>query len=284
MKPVVRGTLAITVLLAPTGMAAPTWAQLGSSFAQNPIPVNSDNFVRAETDRYFGARARETGLAKFEHRRQPLSIDAQSVIRGNRDTLYSTGVFDLKAGPVTITLPDAGSRFRSMLVITEDGYMPQVVYDAGRYSFTRAQIGTRYVMLGIRTLVDPDSPDDLAKAHSLQDATKIEQPGGPGMFEVPNWDAVSQKKVREALLVLYNMLPDQNRMFGTKEEVDPVRRLIGAAGGWGGNPDKEATYLNVNPKQNDGKIVHRLSVKDVPIDGFWFEIRRFDVLADDIAH
>jgi hypothetical protein len=65
------------------------------------------------------------------------------------------------------------------------------------------------------------------------------------------------------------MLPDQNRMFGTKEQVDPVRRLIGAASLWGGNPDKEATYVNVVPTKNDGTTVYRLKVKDVPVDGFW---------------
>ena len=38
---------------------------------------------------------------------------------------------------------------------------------------------------------------------------------------------------------------------------------------WGGNPEKEATYLNVTPSKNDDKTVYRLSVKDVPVDGFW---------------
>ena len=42
----------------------------------------------------------------------------------NRDTLYSAAVFDLDAGPVTITLPDAGKRFMSMQVIDEDQYTP----------------------------------------------------------------------------------------------------------------------------------------------------------------
>jgi hypothetical protein len=58
-------------------------------------------------------------------------------------------------------------------------------------------------------------------------------------------------------------------MFGAKSEVDPVRHLLGAASGWGGNPDKDAVYLNIVPKQNDGNTVYRLTVKDVPVDGFW---------------
>ena len=43
----------------------------------------------------------------------------------NRDTLYSAAVFDLDAGPVSITLPDAGRRFLSMQVINEDHYTIQ---------------------------------------------------------------------------------------------------------------------------------------------------------------
>ena len=48
-----------------------------------------------------------------------------------------------------------------------------------------------------------------------------------------------------------------------------MRRLIGAASAWGGNPEKDALYLNVTPDQNDGKTVYRLNVRDVPVDGFW---------------
>jgi hypothetical protein len=48
-----------------------------------------------------------------------------------------------------------------------------------------------------------------------------------------------------------------------------VRRLIGAASAWGGNPDKDAIYLNVTPDKNDGTTVHQVVVKDVRVDGFW---------------
>ena len=57
--------------------------------------------------------------------------------------------------------------------------------------------------------------------------------------------------------------------FGTKAQVDPVRHLVATAIGWGGNPDKEAIYLNVTPTQNDGMTLYRLKVRDVPVDGFW---------------
>jgi len=251
-----------------------TWLA-GCSSTGNPalsdgVVVTVDNFVRAENDMYFEVPVKKAGgMGKFYHDREFAAIDKQLVVRGNRDTFYSTALFDLDAGPVTITLPDAGDRFRSMIVIDEDNYTPAVYYKAGAYTFTRAQIGTRYLFLGIRTLVNPNDPADIKTVHALQDAIKIDQPGGPGVFEVPKWDPVSQAKVREALKVLYNTVPDQNKMFGTKEYVDPVRRLVGTAGGWGGNPDTETRYLNISPPKNDGKTVYRMTVKDVPVDGFW---------------
>jgi hypothetical protein len=242
------------------------------ALAQTPprsaTPVTTDNFIRAETDLYFGAIVKKDGFGKFEHNREPLAIDKQTVIRTNRDTLYSAAVFDLDAGPVTITMPNAGKRFMTMQVIDEDEYTHAVIYGMGSHTFTRKQIGTRYVLMAVRTLVDPEDPKDLEQVHALQDAIKVSQKN-PGSFEVPNWDQASQKKVRDALLLLAETLPDANRMFGTKRQVDPVRHLVGAASAWGGNPDKEATYLNVTPPKNDGKTVYRLDIENVPVDGFW---------------
>jgi hypothetical protein len=240
------------------------------TFAQGGTPVTADNFARAESDLYFGNAIKDAGeIGKVYHRREPMQIDKQAVIRPNRDTLYSSAVFDLHVGPVTITLPDAGKRFRSMQVINEDHYVVgNVEYRAGSYTLDRKKVGTRYVLIGLRTLVDPNDPKDLAQVHALQDATKISQKGA-GKWEVPNWDPTSQKKVRDALLALGSTIPDFKAAFGAKGQVDPVRHLIGSAVGWGGNPDKEATYLNVTPMKNDGKTVYRLDVKDVPVDGFW---------------
>ncbi len=246
-------------------------AMTGAAYAQSATPqdVTVDNFIRAESDLYFRGLLKESGgTGKFAHRREPARIDNQTVIRLNRDTLYSSALFDLDAGPVTITLPDGGTRFMSMQIINEDHYTPEVVYGKGSYTLTKDKVGTRYVVAAVRTLVDPANPKDVEEVHGLQDAIKVSQ-SAAGTFEAPNWDPVSQKKVRDALLVLGSTIPDFKRAFGTKAEVDPIRHLIGAALGWGGNPDKDAIYLNVTPAKNDGTTVYKLDVKDVPVDGFW---------------
>ena len=190
------------------------------------------------------------------------------MIRANRDTLYSAAVFDLDAGPVTVTLPDAGDRFMSMQVIDQDHYTHEVIYTTGPHTITREQIGTRYVAVAVRTLVDPNDPADMAAVHRLQDAIAVQQ-DGPGSFEVPKWDPLSKRTVRDALVTLATTLPDTKRTFGTKEDTDPVRHLIGSANAWGGNPETDALYLTVVPTQNGGGTVHRLTVGDVPVDGFW---------------
>src|SRR5262249_51227640 len=140
----------------------------------SPIPVTVENFKRAESDFYLGNAVKEGSLGKFVHRREPTDVEHQVVVRMNRDTLYSSAVFDLDAGPVTITLPETGKRFMSMQVIDEDHYVHGVFY-GGRHTFTRQDIGTRYVTAAVRTLVDPANPDDVKQVHALQDAIKVEQ-------------------------------------------------------------------------------------------------------------
>jgi len=234
-----------------------------------PIIVTPQNFVRAESDTYIANLAKESGgLAKFQHRREPASIDNQSVIRLNRDTLYTSAIVDLDAGPVTITLPDAGKRFMSLMIVSEDEYT-WTEYGAGPHSFDKNKVGTRYAVVGIRTLVDPNDKKDVAAVHKLQDAIKLSQPGGPGTLDLPTYDAASQKKVRDALIALAATMPSFDHAFGTKEQVDPVTHLVGSAAAWGGNPDKDAKYISVTPAKNDGKTVYRLVVKDVPVDAFW---------------
>ena len=75
--------------------------------------------------------------------------------------------------------------------------------------------------------------------------------------------------MRDALLVLNTTLPDLRNAGGRKDEVDPVRHLIGTASAWGLNPDKEAVYLNVTPARNDGTTYKLTVPADVPVDAFW---------------
>jgi hypothetical protein len=115
---------------------------------------------------------------------------------------------------------------------------------------------------------DPNDPADLAASRELQDRVEVRQ-ANAGTFEVPDWDEASLRTVRDALNVLAATKPDASGMFGDKAKLDPIDHLLGTAYGWGGNPREAAVYQNGAPALNDGKTPHVLTVREVPVDGFW---------------
>jgi hypothetical protein len=229
--------------------------------------VTVDNYVRAETDMTFKNYVDKGAFGKFHHIRKPTPIDEQKVIRMNRDTIYSMGVFDLEE-PVTIIKPDSKGRFQSMQIIDQDQYTLEVAYTKGEYTFTEDKVGTRYLFILIRTFIDANNPADIKAANELQDQIVVRQKS-PGTFEAPDWDEKSLTKMREAINVLAATRTSAKGMFGSKNEVDPISHLLGTAFGWGGNPEKAAIYVNVVPEKNDGKTPYTLTVSEkVPVDGF----------------
>ncbi|HZC94021.1 MAG TPA: DUF1214 domain-containing protein [Mycobacterium sp.] len=230
------------------------------------ILVNVDNFARAETHRMFAdIQAVAGGTGNFRHNRTPARIDEQTVIRMNRDTLYSFAIVDL-AQPARLRLPDPEGRYLSAMVVNEDHFVNSVFHDAGEHTLTSDQYGSRYVLVGVRILVDPTDPADVAAVAAVQDALAIEV-GSAEAFVKPDYDAASMDATRNALLALSGGLNTFDRTFGARADVDPVRHLIGCAAGWGGLPTSEATYLGVDPKVPVG--AYELVFKDVPVDAFW---------------
>jgi hypothetical protein len=277
MKPENRYYLTITIvvvtLMISVGVSN-AWAQkahvektVAAISTTEAIPVTWENFVRAESDKMFKSYVDMGGFGKFVHLPKPTPIDQQKVVRMNRDTIYSLGVFDLTT-PLTIVKPDTGKRFQSMQVINEDQYTQMVVYEPGTYTLTQEKIGTRYVFVIVRTLVDSEDPQDIRKVNAIQQQTRVTQ-ASIGNFEIPNWDQTSQDKLRDALITLSDTMADYSEAFGSKDEVNPIKFLLASATGWGGNPQKDAMYAGVVPKMNDGKTPYILNVKDVPVDGFW---------------
>lgn len=243
---------------------------LGISFASlaSELEVNVENFIRAETDQYMARYVAIGAFGSFVHAREPVQIEEQNVIRMNRDTLYSIGVFDLTE-PVTIVKPGGDGRFQSMLAISQDHFVMGVEHDPGSYTFTQEKVGTRYLFVIFRTFVDPNDESDIAKAHRMQDQIAASQ-SAVGSFDIPDWDNESLDTVRSLLNVLSaGVTGDVTGAFGSQEEIDPIRHLLATGAGWGGNPPYAATYLNGTPPRNDGQVPHALTVRDVPVDGFW---------------
>ncbi len=228
--------------------------------------VNADNFVRAESDRMLASiSAQAGGVNVLAHFRVPTPLDEQSVIRMNRDTLYSFAVVDLQGG-ATLTVPPSGDRYVSVMVVNQDHYINRIFHDAGDHDLSMEEFDTRYVLVAARVFVDPADPADITAANQVQDGIAVRVESAEP-FTSPDYDEDSFTAVREAVLELVRFSTDYDGAFGTKEEVDPVRHLLGTAGGWGGLPTSEAKYINVDPGLPVGDYC--ITVRDVPVDAFW---------------
>jgi hypothetical protein len=120
--------------------------------------------------------------------------------------------------------------------------------------------------VAIRTLVDPADPEDVAAVNALQDRIALSA-AAARPFTFPDYDAASLDRTRSGLLALAKGYRGFDRAFGPRQDVDPVRHLVDPAAGWGGLPSSEATYVNVDPGPSVGE--YQLTVRDVPVDGFW---------------
>ncbi len=240
---------------------------LAPAYAADSPKVTGFNYVRAESDIQMQGYIESFDiLGKFHHSRQPYDVDNQITIRGNRDTLYSFGVFDLRS-PVTITLPETGGRYQSLMIVNQD-HSIWSFYGPRTGTLTEEKAGTRYVLLAIRTFMDPNDEQDMKEAYRLQEAVVVEQ-ADIGKFEVPDWHTEEVEQMRETVNMVAATATDSSKMFGKKEELDPVYWILGAALGWGGLPAEAATYANAVPEKNDGKTPYTLTVTDVPVYGFW---------------
>ena len=230
------------------------------------VHVNVDNFARAECDRMFrDLAAAAGGVNRWTHVRRPTPLEGQTVIRMNRDTLYSFAVVDL-AEPAAVTIPDAGERYLSVMIVNQDHFINTVLHEPGRHELRQEVEGTRFVVVAARTLVDSADDADVAAVNALRDALLLET-GDAGTFTPPDYDAESMDATRRALLQLAGGVEGFDRTFGRREDVDPVRHLLGTAAGWGGLPETEAFYVNVSPGLPVGE--YTLRVEDVPVDAFW---------------
>jgi len=238
----------------------------GAGDQAESVIVNVDNFARAETAAQFDRIVEMAGgVNQFFHLRGPTPLDKQTVIRMNRDTIYSAAVVDISKG-ATLIVPDAGDRYMSIMVVNEDHYINKVIHEPGEHKLTVEEFGTPYVNLSVRTLVNASDPADIRKANALQDQLKIEAASAKP-YTHPNYDQESYQTTYDALIVLGRGIPDTRATFGRKEDVDPVRHLLGTAWGWGGLPQEEAYYLNVEPNLPVG--AHQVTFRDVPVDAFW---------------
>jgi len=185
------------------------------------LKVSADNFVVAETHRMMAGLQRDAGgVNQLCHNGAPAAIDQQTVIRMNRDTLYSFAVVDISTGG-HLTVPDAGDRYLSVMIVNEEHYINQVFHDPGGYDLSIEEFDSPYVVVAARILVDSRDPSDLVAVSAGQDQFDL-RAASSRPFELPPYETGSLDRVRSALLALAAEQVSFERSFGRREDVDPV--------------------------------------------------------------
>jgi hypothetical protein len=230
--------------------------------------VTPETYIRAEADLAFAQFQMNAGndVNRFYFIRKPTPLDAQAVVRMNRDTLYAAAVVDTEGG-ATITIPEfPDDRYFSILVIDNDHYAPTVFYEPG----THAVPGdTKYVTLVQRIqLMDPSDPADVALVNEMQNRFVINA-SSHDLFPQPDWDVESMLALRaeyeKEFQTFAQYEPD---WMGPRGEVNEHTRHLGVAGAWGLFPERDAVYINyTGPSSADACYTATYDVP--PNDAFW---------------
>ncbi len=230
------------------------------------MEVTIENFAAVETAFQFDRfDAMCGGVNRFAHLRTPVPLDEQSVIRMQRDTVYSVALIDIRNG-AELTLPDPGDRYLSAHVVNADHYTNAVLHEPGVHRLTVEEFETDYVQVAVRILANPSDDEDMRTVHALQDALEV-RAASSVRYTHPDYDQQAYERLYRLILELGDFTTQSSRAFGARDEVDPLQHLINTAMGWGGLPNYEAIYLSdTTPHSADH---FQLRLNDVPARAFW---------------
>ncbi|MEM6675859.1 MAG: DUF1254 domain-containing protein [Planctomycetota bacterium] len=237
--------------------------------AQEPLtPVTPETYIRAETDFAFADFQKNAGgkINQFFFIRTPTPLDAQTVVRMNRDTLYAGAVVDTKGG-ATVTIPEfPDDRYFSVLVIDNDHYAPTVYYEPGTHALPT---GTKYVSVIQRIqLMNPADPDDVKLVNLLQDRITIDA-SSADPFPKPAWDKVSMLKLRAEYEKEFQQFAQYEAdWMGPRGQVNEKTRHLACAGAWGLFPEKDAVYINYTGP-SDPSTCYTATYEVPENDAFW---------------
>ena len=230
--------------------------------------VTPETYIRAEVDVAFARFQLNAGndVNRFYYIRKPTPLDAQAVVRMNRDTLYAGAVVDTEGG-ATLTIPEfPDDRYFSVLVIDNDHYAPVVFYEPGTYDIPD---DTKYVFLVQRIQVmDPADADDVTLVNEMQNRFVIDA-ASHDLFPEPDWDVESMLALRAAYETEFQTFTQyEPDWMGPRGEVNERTRHLAVAGAWGLFPEKDAVYINyTGPATADA--CYSATYQVPPNDAFW---------------
>ena len=235
--------------------------------------VTDENYARAESEIIFAGYVQRiadatgtNGMGVWMHLREGADPKDRTVMRINFDTLYSFAIVDLTED-VVLTMPETSGRYQSAWFITDEHYNPMAFIEPGTYTLTQEDMGSRYVMIGMRTQVNVADPADLAVVHEIQDQLILEQKDTGEFAPSADWDMEEVLAMRAKYAEIGEAEGiTSEQTFGKKGEVPLKEHNAGAAMGWGGLTAERAVYPSIFPESVEPQT---MTLRDVPAGAFW---------------
>ena len=235
------------------------------------VPVTLDNYKTAESDLAFNNVTKFVGTGQFLHFTvEAFDLDNQTVVRMNRDTIYSGAIVNVSEG-ATVTLPESDGRYMSAMIVQNDHYIDQVFKTPGEHAI---EADTEFVMVALRIRANPSDPEDGDKIRALQQATKISANANKPHV-MPNYDMEQLVALRNELAAEAAEKGSLKNMQGARGTIDERMHLLGTAAGWGLLPDANASYLAYGQEDGQGCFQATYAVPPFNEPGF-FSITMYD--------
>ena len=245
--------------------------ELNPASATDLVPVMLENYKVAESDLAFNNITKLVGTNQFFHFPvEAFDLNNQTVVRMNRDTIYSGAIVNVSEG-ATVTLPESDGRYISAMIVQNDHYIDQVFKTPGEHEI---RADTDYVMVAMRIRANTNDPKDGDKIRELQQAAMVSA-NATSPHVMPKYDLKQLEALRNKLAAEAAEKGSLNNMQGARGTVDEYMHLLGTAAGWGLLPDANARYLSYG--QQDGQGCFQATYRVPPFNepGF-FSITMYD--------
>lgn len=233
-----KSLLALSLALLTTGASAAS------------VQVTKDNFVQAESTKYFNVQMAKAPINEFSHQRTMANVDTQDIIRMNQDTAYSIAVIDVSEG-ATITMPERDI-YASALFIDLNHLNPAVIYAGESITLAKDDLTVgEHVYVLLRTSARSYDAEGYADMNAYQDSVKIEAKTAKPFVGV-DYDQESRKEIQtwaEQQARAGKLDKPWLAMGKTMSDVDKENHFLAAAIGWAAFPAKHAMYTPRLPGQ-----------------------------------
>ncbi|CDT81120.1 Soluble lytic murein transglycosylase [Vibrio coralliirubri] len=243
------------------------------------VEVTKENFVQAESTKYFNVQMDKAQINEFSHQRTMANVGTQDIIRMNQDTAYSIAVIDVSEG-ATITLPERNT-YASALFIDINHLNPAVIYAGESITLTADDMTEgEHVYMLLRTGTKSYDTRGFSDMNAYQDSVTIEAKSA-NAFKGVDYDqatraatqAWTEQEVRKGKLDKPWLA-----MGRTFADVDKTNHLLAAGIGWAALPAAHASYTPALPGQG-AKGCSSVTFDAPPLDyanGGFFSLTTYD--------